>query len=239
MKDPLGAAIEAYCQKPSKKLEIIVHSKLCDDDVIPVHHLFRTYTDFPTLEKIAIDACRGKILDVGAGAGAHAIFLNSKGFDVKAIDISIPAIDYIQSKGVKSQVINFFDIQGETYDTILMLMNGIGIAGTLSNLENTLLKSYQLLNDNGQLLLDSSDISYLYEEEDGSTWMDLNSEYYGNFDYQMEFKGVVGEWFKWLFVDLENLKQVAEKVGFKVTLLTQEESQFLVRLIKEENTVVE
>lgn len=232
MKDPLGAAIEAYSQKPSDKLEISVHSKLCEDDVIPVHHLFRTYHQFPELEKIAVDACCGKILDVGAGAGAHAIYLTSQGYDVKAIDISLPAVAYMQSQGLKAQAINFYDFQGESYDTLLMLMNGIGIAGTLDNLTETLLKAHQLLNENGQLILDSSDIRYLYEEEDGSVWMDLNSEYYGNFDYQMEFEGVVGDWFKWLFVDLQKLTEIAEKVGFKVDVLLEEEEHYLVKLRK-------
>lgn len=232
MNDPLGKAIEVYQQKPSKKLEIIVHSKVCDDDVIPVHYLFRTYKDFPKIEKIAIDHCQGKTLDVGAGAGAHTLYLKQKGIDIHAIDISERAIRYIQSLGIPARKLNFFDLQAESYDTILMLMNGIGIAGELANLEQTLLKCYQLLNDNGQVLLDSSDIIYLFTEEDGSIWMDLNAHYYGDFDYQMEFDGEKTDWFKWLFVDFEKLKNIAEKIGFHVELLHEEDTSYLARLIK-------
>ncbi len=232
MKDPLGKAIQAYLQKPDKKAEIVVHSKLCENDVIPVPYLFRKYADFPEIEKIALTHCQGKILDVGAGAGAHALYLSEKGFDIHAIDISELAIEHLKNNGVSARVINFFDLQAEKHDTILMLMNGIGIAGTLANLENTLLKAYQLLNENGCVIVDSSDIRYLYEEEDGSIWLDLNAAYYGDFDYQMEYKGEIGEWFQWLFVDFENMKKTAEKVGFEVELLYQNEEQYLVKLKK-------
>lgn len=232
MNDPIGKAILAYQQKPSKKLKITVHSKLCDDDVIPVHYLFRTYKDFPEIEKIAVDLCKGSILDVGAGAGAHAFHLKNKGEKVRAIDISEDAVRYIKSQQIDAQCINFFEIQGEQYDTLLMLMNGIGIAGTLSNLENTLLKCHQLLNPGGQVLLDSSDISYLYTEDDGSMWMDLNVAYYGDFDYKMEFEDQETDWFKWLFVDFEKLKLNAEKIGFKVELVFEKEEHYLARLVK-------
>lgn len=232
MNDPLGKAIETFQKKPSKKLAITVHSKLCEEDIIPVHHLFRTYKDFPELEKIAVDNCSGKIIDVGAGAGAHALHLQQQGKDIVAIDISEKAVEHMLLKGISAKKINFFDLVGEQFDTILMLMNGIGIAGTLSNLENTLLKCYQLLNNQGQVILDSSDIQYLYTEEDGSIWMDLNSSYYGDFDYQMEFDGEKTEWFKWLFVDVENLRISAEKVGFTVELLYEDDAQYLVRLVK-------
>ncbi|MBN9295104.1 MAG: class I SAM-dependent methyltransferase [Flavobacteriia bacterium] len=232
MRDPLGAAILDYQKKPSKKAEIIVHSKICEDDVIPVPYLFRRYADFPELEKIAVGECSGKILDVGAGAGVHALYLKEQGKDVCAIDISEGAVSYMKAQGIDARLADFYELQGEHYDTILMLMNGIGIAGTLSSLENTLLKAYQLLNEKGQVIVDSSDIIYLYEDEEGGLWMDLNTEYYGNFDYQMEYNGITGEWFPWLYVDFDKMKAAAEKVGFKVELLFEEDYQYLVKLIK-------
>lgn len=232
MRDPLGAAILDYQKKPSKKAEIIVHSKICEDDVILVPYLFRGYADFPELEKIAVGECSGKILDVGAGAGVHALYLKEQGKDVHTIDISEGAVSYMKSQGIDARLANFYELQGEHYDTILMLMNGIGIAGTLSSLENTLLKAYQLLNEKGQVIVDSSDIIYLYEDEEGGLWMDLNTEYYGNFDYQMEYNGITGEWFPWLYVDFDKMKAAAEKVGFKVELLFEEDYQYLVKLIK-------
>jgi len=232
MNDPIGKAIQQYVAKPSKKWSIIVHSKICEDDDIPVHYLFRKYVDFPKLEKLAMQHCRGKILDVGAGAGPHAKYLQEKGFSVEAIDVSPIAVDYLRSIGISARAIDFLQLNGETYDTLLLLMNGIGIAGTLKNLEQTLLKAYHLLNENGIVLLETTDIIYLFEEEDGSRWLDLTAEYYGNFEYQMEFEGEIGEWFDWLFVDFEKLSEIAQKIGFKVELLYNESYQYLVKLQK-------
>lgn len=230
--DPIGKAIADYQQKPNELAEIIVHSKLCEDDVIPVPYLFRSYEEFPELEKIALEACSGKILEVGAGAGMHTKYLHENGKDVLAIDISEGAVSFMKQNNIPARLQDFYEFKGETFDTILMLMNGIGIAGELSNLENTLLHAKQLLNDGGSLIFDSSDIMYLYEDEEGGVWMDLNTEYYGNFDYQMEYNGVESEWFKWLYVDFVRMEEIAEKVGFKVEILFEDDTQYLVKLTK-------
>jgi len=177
--DPIGEAIRFYAAT-KKPADIIVSSDICEDDIIPMEVMFRTYNDMPELEKMALNLCRGEVLDVGAGAGVHSLELHNKGIQTNAIDLSQGAVDYMQSKGIKARKLNFFDLKNEKYDTILMLMNGIGIAGKLSNLEHTLLHGKSLLKDGGKILCDSSDIRYLYEDEDGSMWIDLNSEYCGN-----------------------------------------------------------
>lgn len=213
-------------------MEVIVHSETMEDDVIPVHYLFRDYTDFPEIEKKAVRLAKGKILDAGAGAGAHSRYLLKKNQTVEAIDISAGAVEYLQSQGISARQVNFFDLTNEKYDTILMLMNGIGICGNLSDLPRILAKAYELLNEGGSLITDSTDVRYLFEEEDGSFWMDLNSEYYGVFDFQMEFEDEKGEWFQWLYVDFETLRIAAKQVGFEVELIMEENNQYLVKLNK-------
>lgn len=232
MNDPLGKAILSYAEHPSKRKNIIVHSETMEDDVIPVHYLFRSYKDFPTIEKMAVASSFGQILDVGAGAGVHSKHLLDKQLNVKAIDLSPGAVEYMLQQNIPARNINFFDLQNEKYDTILMMMNGLGICGELGNLKRLLEKAYQLLEKEGCLLADSTDVHYLYEEEDGSVWMDLHSNYYGNFDFQMEFEGEKGNWFKWLYVDFETLKLTAQAVGFEVELLLEENHQYLVKLKK-------
>lgn len=198
-KDPVGKAIWDYAntQKPA---DIIVSSDLCEDDIIPIEVLFRTFDDMPMLEQEAMKLCKGKILDVGAGAGPHAKYLQDNGFDVFSIDKSKGAVDYLTECDLKARNIDFFDFEEKGFDTILLLMNGIGIAGNLTNLENTLKHAKSLLNPGGQILCDSSDVSFLYDEEDGSFWMDLNAEYYGNFKFQMHYKKINSDPFNWLLL---------------------------------------
>ncbi len=227
--DPIGKAILEFADR-RRPDDIIVSSDMCDDDIIPLEVLFRKYDEMPNIEKMALDRCKGKILDVGAGAGVHALYLQDHGFDVTCIDVSPGAVEYMKKVELKAERTNFFSLKDEQYDTILMLMNGIGIAGKLSNLERTLIQAKSLLKPGGKLLCDSSDVKYLYEDEEGGLWIDLNTEYYGNFRFQMKYKKEKGPWFDWLYVDFDNLFQIAKKVGFKAIRVVEEDDHYLAEL---------
>ncbi len=230
--DPIGKAILDYAAT-KKPADIIVSSDICEDDIIPVEVLFRTYEEMPELEQLALEQAKGKILDVGAAAGVHASELVDRGFEVQAIDISEGAVNFMKNKGLEARKMNFFDVSNEKYDTILMLMNGIGIAGKLSNLEDTLKHAKSLLKSGGKLIFDSSDIKYLYEDEDGSLWIDLNSEYYGNFRFQMNYKKILGPWFDWLYVDFDTLFPIASGLGFSTRKIYDKDNHYLAVLTLE------
>ena len=210
-KDPMGTAIREY-HKTGKAGKLRVLSSMFDEDEIPVAHLFRKQEEMSPLERKALSMARGRILDVGAGAGCHSVLLE----DVTAIDISPLSCEVIQERGVKSvQNINLFDerLTGP-FDTILMLMNGTGIIGKLKNMPDFLTRIRKLLAKGGQLLVDSSDLKYLYENEDGTYDIDPFGNYYGEIDYQMVYKNVKGEPFDWLYVDFETLRMISENNGF-------------------------
>jgi SAM-dependent methyltransferase len=230
-KDPFGHAIHDYIAGVETP-DIIVRSELCEDDIMEVPLLFRSYEEMPEIEKIALSRCKGRVLDVGAGAGCHTIYLNDKGFDVQAIDLSQGAVEYHKLKGIKSRLINFFDLKNEQYDTLLFLMNGIGVGGRIKNLKNTLQQAYDLTTHDGKVICDSSDLKYLYEDDEGGYWINLNAEYYGEYDFQMQYKETVSDWFEWLYVDFDTLKEYAELVGFKVEKLFDEDNHYLVELTK-------
>ena len=191
--DPMGAAIYDY-HKTGEADTLIVHSSMFEDDEIPVADLFRQIGQMSELEQMAMHLASGKILDVGAGAGCHSLALKQLGKDVLAVDISPLSVLTMKERGVDAREINFYDESfTEKFDTVLMLMNGTGIIGTLDNIGNYFARLKQLLNPGGKVLIDSSDLRYLFEEEDGSLMIDLADEYYGQLDYQMEYKGIVGE----------------------------------------------
>ena len=227
--DPIGKAITDF-SRSKRPDDIIVCSEICEDDIIPIEVLFRNEDEMPELEVLALQNASGKILDVGAGAGTHANYLQNMGKDVTAIDISEGAVAFMQTQGLKSKKVDFFDLKDEKFDTILMLMNGIGIAGTLSNLEKTLEHAKSLLNPGGKILCDSSDIKYLYEDEDGSLWVNLNQEYYGNFRFQMKYKKETGPWFDWLYVDFDSLFNAAKNVGLKAVRLYDKDDNYLAEI---------
>lgn len=230
--DPMGAAIRDY-QSKGKASRLRVLSSMFDEDEMPVAHLFRTFNQMPRLEQKALSMAKGRVLDIEAGAGCHALALQERGLEVKAIDISPLSCEVMSERGVKDvECVNLFNpqLQGK-YDTLLLLMNGTGIAGKLNRLSMLLNRLKELLAEGGQILIDSSDLKYIYENEDGSMDIDLNAPYYGEVDYQMQYKNVKGEPFDWLYTDPMLLASISKQCGLNCEIVEEGENyDFLARL---------
>lgn len=232
--DPMGAAIYDFHRNGSADV-LKVYSSDFDDDEIPVADLFREYEEMPHIERVALDMAEGKVLDVGAGSGCHSLALAKAGKESVAIDISPLSVEVMRERGVDARLVNLYDESfAEKFDTVLMLMNGTGIIGTLENMDTFFTRIRQLLNPDGCVLIDSSDLRYLFEEEDGSLMIDLADDYYGLVDYQMQYKDVLGEPFDWLYVDFDTLAYYAEENGFKAEMVANgEHYDYLARLTVE------
>ena len=230
--DPMGAAIRDY-QNKGKASRLRVLSSMFDEDEMPVAHLFRTFNQMPRLEQKALSMAKGRVLDIGAGAGCHALALQERGLEVKAIDISPLSCEVMSERGVKDvECVNLFNqqLQGK-YDTLLLLMNGTGIAGKLNRLSMLLNRLKELLAEGGQILIDSSDLKYIYENEDGSMDIDLNAPYYGEVDYQMQYKNIKGEPFDWLYTDPMLLASISKQCALNCEIVEEGENyDFLARL---------
>jgi SAM-dependent methyltransferase len=219
MKDPFGEAFIDYLEN-GKAPDILVNTNYTENEHIPVSYFFRKMDKMPVLEKEALRLCRGKILDVGAGAGCHSLLLQKKGSDVTSLEVSELAVRALQKRGLENVIQHdIFSFKERKFDTLLLLMNGTGIGGTLVGLKRLLLHLKTLLNTNGQILIDSSDIKYLFEEDDGSMWVDIsNPSYYGEMKYEVTYKKSKLN-FDWLFVDFQTLKKIALETGFSCRLV--------------------
>lgn len=230
--DPMGTAIAEY-HKTGKADKLRVFLPDFDEDEIPVDLLFRSFDEMPEIEQLALRKAEGKILDVGAGAGCHSLALQQMGKDVTAIDISPSSVETMSALGVRKVLEQDFFTIKEKYDTILMLMNGIGIVGTIANLPSFFNHINNILSDNGQLILDSSDVCYVFEEEDGIIYLPEGDKYYGELQYQMQYRDIKGDSFPWLYIDFETLHDIAQKNGFNAELLqTGEHYDYLARITK-------
>ena len=223
-KDPMGAAIADYFNK-GHAAKLRVFSSQFEEDEIPAEQLFRTFDEMPPLEQEALRLASGKILDCGAGSGCHVLALQEMGKEVEAIDISPLSVEVMQKRGVRQAYqINLFDENYlQKFDTILMLMNGSGIIGKLENMGAFFAKMKQLLNPGGCIYMDSSDLRYLFEDEDGSFLVDLAAGYYGEIDFRMQYKQIKGEPFDWLYVDFQTLSYYAAENGFKAEMVQEGE----------------
>lgn len=227
----MGQAISDY-YRTGKAGKLRVLSSMFYEDEIPVPTLFRTFGEMPRLEQKAIELCRGRVLDVGAGSGCHSLVLMERGLDVTAIDISQLSVDVMRERGINALNVNYFDetFNGK-FDTLLFAMNGIGIVGKVERLEQFFRSARRLLAPGGQLLLDSSDISYVFMNDDGSMDINLAAGYYGEIDYKMRYKNITGEPFDWLYIDFGTLSMYAEEHGFSCEkCLDGEHYDYLARL---------
>ncbi len=224
MKDLFGKAILDY-QTNNSPEDIITATSISDPDEMSVAYLFRSYSEMPKLEQKALQLCKGNILDVGCGAGSHALYLqNEKKLDVTAVDISINAIETCNLRGVKNtRHENILTVENEKFDTILLLMNGTGIFGTLKETSKYLLKLKSLLNKDGQILIDSSDIIYMFDQSDDGSYLIPAEGYYGELTFTITYKNEIEDTFPWLYLDFNTLQNAANAVGLSCELILEGE----------------
>ena len=230
MKDLFGQAILDF-QTNNSPEDLITETNISEADEMSVDYLFRGYNDMPKLEKKALQLAKGKILDVGCGAGSHSLYLLEKGFEVTAIDISPNAIKACQLRGVKNaRVQNLLDVENDPseseqvkqkFDTILLLMNGTGIFGTLAETSKYLQKLKSLLNPNGQILIDSSDIIYMFDEDEEGSFLVPANGYYGELTFTVSYKGQTEDTFPWLYLDYNTLQNAAHANGLECELVIE------------------
>ena len=204
---------------------LITETNISEQDEMSVAYLFRSYTEMPILEQKALQLSNGKILDVGCGAGSHGLYLqNEKNLQVTAIDISENAIKTCQLRGLNNaKVQNILDLENQNFDTILLLMNGTGIFGTLNEIPKFFQKLKRLLNPNGQILIDSSDIIYMYDDnEDGGKWIP-GDKYYGELTFTISYKNQTETPFPWLYLDYNTLQNAAFANGLRCELIMEGE----------------
>lgn len=233
MKDLFGKAILDF-QTNNSPEDLITETTISEEDEMSVAYLFRSYDEMPKMEQRALQLTKGKVLDIGCGAGSHSLTLqNDRNLDVTSIDISANAIQACTLRGLKKAYVqDIMQLENEKFDTILLLMNGAGMCGKLKNILKFLLKLKSLLNPDGQILLDSSDIIYMFDEdEDGGKWISSQKEYYGEIVFNISYKGERETPFDWMFIDYKTLQNAALDIGFHCEMILEgEHYDYLARL---------
>lgn len=222
MKDLFGQAILDF-QTNNNPEDLITATSISEKDEMNVAYLFRSYSEMPKIEQKAMQITKGKVLDIGCGAGSHSLYLqNQKELDVTSIDISPKAIKACNLRGLKKAlVLDFMNLENEKFDTILLLMNGSGICGKLENLPLFLTKLKSLLNPNGQILIDSSDIIYMFDQDEDGAYEVQADSYYGELVFEISYKGKKEIPIDWLYLDYNTLQNAAFANGLQSELILQ------------------
>lgn len=226
---PHGKALLSYSEG-NKKAKIGILMDDGEQIFMPAKIYFRGPEESPELEKIALEFCKGKVLDVGAGAGAHSLILEEMEFTVTAIDIDPIGVDIMKNRGLSNVLCgDFINHKSKIkYDTLLFLMNGIGIAGNLEGLKNYLTHAFEITSKTGQIILDSSDLRISNPDLENS------NHYFGEVNYQLSFEEEVGSKYQWLYIDEETLEQLAKNCGWNCEVLYEvEDGSYLAQLTKQ------
>ncbi|WDP91115.1 MAG: class I SAM-dependent methyltransferase [Desulfobacter sp.] len=228
-RDPMGAMLGDYLAGDTTAF-LTVESPLLEMSEMDGATMFRDRDEMSELELRAMDLCRGKILDVGAGSGCHSLELQAAGRDVTALDISPGCMAAMAARGVEQRVLDsLFNLTKGHFDTLLMLMNGIGICGTIAGLNYFFQHIRSILTPGGQVLADSTDLAAMHtrlplmpgEEE----------AYYGETEFVMSYKGMASEPFDWLYIDYATLAFYARFHGWKCEqVMTGGDGKFLARI---------
>ncbi|MDN5200935.1 class I SAM-dependent methyltransferase [Fulvivirgaceae bacterium BMA10] len=195
---------------------------------MPIEVFFRDEEDFPELESYAMEICYGSVLDIGAGVGSHALFLQERNMDVTALEIDPASTEIMRARGVRQVVEkDIFKFEEKTFDTLLMMMNGLGLVGSVRGLAIFLNWVKKLIKPGGQLLFDSSDVAYVFEDVPFP-----EDRYYGELKFQYEYNGKQGNWFPWLYIDQKLMLDVAKKSGWTGQVIYEDEfGQYLAKLV--------
>ncbi len=238
MKDLLGQALLDY-QDGNYTEDLLTETNISEEDELPLSYFFRSFTEMPLLEQNALNLCKGKILDIGCGAGSHALYLQENQRSVHAIDISEGAIEVCKKRGVKeARCIDIMNISEEKYDTLLLLMNGTGIFENVNKVSSYLQKLKSLLQPNGQILVDSSDLQYMYDSnEDGAIWVP-SDHYYGELTFTMKYKGETTTPFPWLYLDETLFEKLCTENELQFEIISRGDNfDYLARLTVVENNL--
>jgi len=225
--EPMGRAFLSYLD--GNRQEVIVNKSVFGSYEVPVSIYFRDVDELPEAERYALELCRGTILDIGGGSGCHSLILKEDGADVTAMDISPLNVEAMKRQGLQKVIrADIFDYQDQKFDTLLMLMNGIRLAGDLPGLERFLLHAHKLIRPGGQIIFDSTDMSV---EIPDAAIKNKEEDYFGTVRYTMQWRKLEGRPFKWLYVAPVPLRMACKKTGWEMQIVFEDQDgHFLARL---------
>jgi SAM-dependent methyltransferase len=231
---PFGRALLDF-HRGSTTARITVHTDLWHDEVTPVEDFYRPDEQpLPRLDRIALDLCRGRTLDLGAGAGRHALELQRRGLEVTAVDVAPEAVEVMRERGVAdARCGGLEELTGERFDTIVLLMHGIGLVGTLESLSHFLNQALNHLEEDGQIIFDSADLGLVMPEkfDDGLDQWRAGGPYPGEVEYRLSYRDLEGEAYPWLFVDPVTLAGHATAAGLRLEIVVRaDRGSYLARL---------
>ncbi|MFX1573881.1 MAG: methyltransferase domain-containing protein [Promethearchaeota archaeon] len=238
--DAYGQEIWSYL-KGRESYEIIER----DDGFIDISGVvppgyFKDYEEWPTYQKMAIKYVKGRVLDVGAGAGRVSLYLQKKGFEVLAIDNSPLAIEVCKERGVKNtKILAFKDIDQlneDIFDSIVLFGNNFGLFGNFHDGKAILKKLNSLTNNNSIIIAESND-PYKTADPVHLNYQELKrkeGKMPGQIKIRARFRNYIGNWFEYLLVSKEEMTEFFKGTGWTVREFIESESSRYIGIMEKD-----
>lgn len=189
-------------------------------DPSDVRPYFAPFSQWSLSERRAVRQAKGHVLDIGCGAGRVALYLQRRGFDVTAIDISPEAVESARLRGVRNAIamdarrLSFPDGR---FDTIVMFGNNLGICGDLGATRRLFLKAHRMVRRGGHLLA-SSGVPAVWEKAHASYIKEnvRRGRSPGLMRLKIVYRGRHGSWFSVLFLGTDDLLRLCATTGWDV-----------------------
>jgi len=190
-------------------------------DSMSTRGYFSDYEAWSPIEQKAMQFVKGRVLDIGCGAGRHSLHLQRKGFDVLGIDISPLAIKVCRERGLrklKLMSIESVDFKPNSFGTILMMGNNFGLFGNLGKAKG-LLKKFHRLTSKDALIIASSRDPYRTDNPAHLQYHKMNRKkgrMSGQVKIRIRYQKYKGRWFDYLMVSKEEMTQILSNTGWRI-----------------------
>ncbi len=190
---------------------------------IPVSTYFGEYRQWPGIEREAMRYVRGRVLDVGCGAGRHSLYLQQKNrFDVLGIDVSPLAVKVSRLRGLKkAKVISFENVSSRlgVFDTVLMMGNNFGLFQSFRKARLLLHRLHSMTEEGARIVAEVRD-PYKTKDPAHFAYHRRNRRHgrmAGQIRMRVLYRKFATPWFDYLFVSREEMKQILHGTGWKAS----------------------
>lgn len=201
---------------------------------------FAEHKDWPKIQKQAIKYARGRVLDVGAGAGRVSLYLQKKKLGVVAIDNSPLAIKVCKKRGVKhAKVLPIEQIgkfKPDCFDTIIMFGNNFGLFGSFKKAKLLLKKFHKITSPSALIITENVD-PYKTEDPVHLAYHKFNRKrgrMPGQLRIRIRFRNFIGDWFDYLLVSKKEMKEILKDTGWKVRKFIDSDNYMYSAIIEKE-----
>lgn len=207
-----------------------------DDGYFSAYHgpkvYFSEYRDWPLIGQKAMQFAKGRVLDIGCGAGRHSLYLQKKGLEVLGIDSSPLAIKICKLRGLKkAEIMSLEDVdfKPDSFDTILMMGGNFGLLGSLTKARRLLKRFHKMTSEDALIIAETRD-PYKTDNPAHLEYHKLNKKrgrMSGQVRIRVRFEKTVAEWFDWLMLSKEEMRELLQGTGWKVSeFIESEDSRY-------------